>query len=65
MSNTMLTAHGTLRNYLTGEIIRPATEAELECSRRAAQRDGGAGVIEVDVLDGEHLEPVSCYAEES
>jgi len=47
--------NGTLRNYKTGEAIRPATEAEKIASEAAAERDGGAGVI---VVDG-----VSCYVD--
>ena len=39
---------GTLCDYLTGETIRAATRAELDASLDAAERDGGAGVIEVD-----------------
>lgn len=39
----------TLFDYQTGEIIRDATEQELAASRAAAEADGGAGVIEVDI----------------
>lgn len=46
----------TLMNYATGEAIRNATAAELEASKQAAERDGGAGVITVDGVD--------CYVEE-
>ena len=53
MSNT--NENGTLRNYKTGEAIRPATEAEKIASESAAERDGGSGVI---VVDG-----VSCYVD--
>lgn len=50
------TNFGTLCNYKTGEVIRPATKDEAAASRAAAERDGGAGVIEVD--------DVSCYVED-
>ncbi len=46
----------TLHDYKTGEIIRPATDAELAASIEAAKTDGGRGVI---VVDG-----VSCYVAE-
>ena len=49
------TAAATLNNYRTGETIRAATPEEVEASADAAERDGGAGVIEVD--------GVSCYVE--
>ncbi len=39
---------GTLYRYDTNEEIREATAEELEASRHASERDGGAGVIEVD-----------------
>ena len=42
-----------LYDYKTGNIIRNATEAELQQSIEAAKHDGGAGVIKV--------EQVSCY----
>jgi len=45
----------TLNNYRTGEIIRAATADEIEASTEAADRDGGAGVIEVN--------GVPCYVE--
>ena len=44
-----MTAHGTLTNYQTGEAIRPATAAELAASIEAAELDGGAGVIEIEI----------------
>jgi hypothetical protein len=40
-----------LHDYHTGEYIREATAEELEESKRAAELDGGAGVIEVDGRD--------------
>lgn len=52
----MSTTTATLRNYKTGEAIRPATADELAASREAAKHDGGAGVITVD--------GVACYVEE-
>jgi hypothetical protein len=45
-----------LHNYNTGEYIREATDEECEASVKAAESDGGAGVI---VVDG-----VSCYVED-
>lgn len=54
MNDTTTTTH-TLRNYRTGEAIRPATDAELAASIAAAETDGGAGVIKVD--------GVSCYVD--
>ncbi|MBP6572276.1 MAG: hypothetical protein KA226_12710 [Gemmatimonadales bacterium] len=53
--NTATDTTATLNNYRTGEILRAATADEIEASTEAAQRDGGAGVIEVD--------GVSCYVE--
>lgn len=44
-----------LNNYSTGETIRMATLDEMLRSIKAAGRDGGAGVIEVD--------GVRCYVE--
>lgn len=37
-----------LYDYLTGDYIREATEAETLASREAAESDGGAGVILID-----------------
>jgi hypothetical protein len=37
-----------LCDYKTGEVIRLATPDEARASAAAAERDGGAGVIEVD-----------------
>lgn len=39
----------TLHDYETGEVIRRATAAELKASKEAAFRDGGAGVITVQL----------------
>jgi len=41
----------TLHDYETAEIIRTATAAELKASKEAASRDGGAGVITVELSD--------------
>ena len=41
-------ASGDLTDYDTGEAIRPATAEERAASIRAAEHDGGAGVIDVD-----------------
>ena len=41
--------HGALTHYQTGEAIRPATAAELAASIEAAELDGGAGVIEIEI----------------
>jgi hypothetical protein len=38
----------TLHDYYTGREIRNATAEEIADSKRAAEIDGGAGVIEVD-----------------
>lgn len=46
MTSTETTA--TLRNYQTGEAIRPATATEEAASIKAAEGDTGAGVIDVD-----------------
>lgn len=35
-------------DYKTGALLRPATAAEEAASKRAADRDGGSGVIKVD-----------------
>jgi len=37
-----------LNDYYWGDFIRAATRAEIVASRRAAKRDGGAGVILLD-----------------
>ncbi len=41
-------SYGDLHDYKTGEFIRPATEREYLASITESERDGGAGVIEVD-----------------
>jgi len=50
------TNYGDLRSYHDASYIRPATEAERDASREAADHDGGAGVIDVD--------GVSCYVQD-
>jgi hypothetical protein len=50
------TNHGDLHDYTSGSYIRPATEAERDASRAAAESDGGAGVI---LVDGR-----SCYVQD-
>ncbi len=45
----------TLRNYQTGDVIRPATAEERAASIAASELDGGAGVIEIGGL--------SCYVD--
>ena len=42
------TAHGDLMDYATADYLRPATADELAASTDQAERDGGAGVIDVD-----------------
>ena len=37
-----------LCDYLTGDVIRRATQNEAEWSAEASRHDGGAGVIRVD-----------------
>jgi hypothetical protein len=37
-----------LYDYDTAERLRPATPEELAASLEAAERDGGAGVIDLD-----------------
>jgi hypothetical protein len=69
----------TLHDYETAEVIREATHAELKASKEAAFRDGGAGVIEIELsaralrkANKERVRmgmpaavnPVSCYAME-
>ena len=39
----------TLMDYDTAEAIRPATADELAASIAAAERDGGVGVILVEI----------------
>lgn len=46
-----------LMRYEDGSYIRKATQAELEASLSAAERDGGAGVITVEI----NGEDVTCY----
>jgi len=46
----LVTPHGYLTDYKTGEQLRPATADEERRSRAAAKRDGGRGVIKVDGL---------------
>lgn len=41
---------GKLYDYRTGEYLREATTEEAAESERAAERDGGRGVIEVNGL---------------
>jgi hypothetical protein len=50
MSNATTEPQSTasVHDYQTGDVLRPATEDELRSSIDAAQRDGGAGVIEID-----------------
>lgn len=50
MARTYYTAQGDLHDYQTGYYLRPATEAEIAASDRAAERDGGRGVISEDDL---------------
>ena len=38
-----------LCDYYWGDVIRAATRAEIVASRDAAKRDGGAGVILLDI----------------
>ena len=49
-----------LMNYQTGEFIRTATADELAASIKAAEHDGGSGVISIEI-DGK---AVSCYVVE-
>ncbi len=51
---------GDLHDYYTGAEIRRATKSERDDSRSAAESDGGAGVIIVEI-DGEER---SCYVQE-
>jgi hypothetical protein len=44
---------GYLVDYRTGLSIRKATAEEIAASDAAAARDGGRGVISVDVSDDE------------
>ena len=44
-------ARPTLHDYETGEVIRRATAAELKASKEAAFRDGGAGVISLNLSE--------------
>lgn len=46
----VIKSHGSLRNYKTGDFIRPATAKELQASKRAAKNDGGSGVVVVDAV---------------
>lgn len=49
-----------LMKYDDAEVIREATQEELESSLNAAKRDGGVGAITVEI-DGED---VTCYVQE-
>lgn len=49
-----------LMKYEDGSFIREATQDELEASLSAAERDGGAGCITVEI-DGDD---VTCYVED-
>lgn len=51
-TNETVNEHGTLNDYKTGEVIRPATADELAASKAA----GDTGVITVDGR--------SCYVSE-
>jgi len=55
-----LTDHGYLYAYETGDAIRPATRDEQAESTDQAARDGGAGVISVEI-DGQL---VRCYVQD-
>jgi len=46
-----------LMKYEGAEVVREATQEELEASLAAAKRDGGVGAITVEI-DGED---VTCY----
>ncbi len=43
-----------LRHYESGNILREATEEEIQASDRAAEFDGGAGVFELEI-DGQMI----------
>lgn len=60
--NTTQETFGTLRNYKTGESLRPATEEERDLSRRAAEQDNGRGAF----LCRPTLfaRSIACYVEE-
>ena len=64
MTNT--NKYGTLRNYQTGEAIRPAFKYERKASRAAAKQDGGRGVILVRIPGNgdETGRDVACYVED-
>lgn len=48
---------GTLMQYDTGDSIRPATAREHMASVEAAEHDGGAGIISVEIAGA----IVRCY----
>lgn len=48
-----------LHFYFDGSFLREATEAEAKESEEQAKRDGGSGVIIVEI-DGK---PLPCYVE--
>ena len=49
-----------LMNYDDAEVIREATEEELERSLEAAKLDGGVGAITVEI----NGEKVTCYVQD-
>ena len=55
MKHTYYVTCGELYHYTTGDQLRPATASEERASERAAQYDGGAGVID----DSDLSRPVS------
>lgn len=49
----------TLHSYMDGKFLRLATDDEARESEEQAKRDGGAGVILVEI-EGK---PMRCYVE--
>ena len=49
----------TLNNYQTGEVIRKATEEEIELSNAEIAKGHAEGVIEVEI----NGKTISCYVE--
>lgn len=57
---TTAISHGDLMRYADASYIGDATEQEQRDSREAAEFDGGAGVIRVEIGG----EMVDCYVED-
>lgn len=67
ISTNVFKSWGTLCDYKTGKVLRPATQAEWEASKASEKSNigGGSGTIEVDgqtvYVDDRQLDPPPAY----